>query len=141
MSSFRRWAINNGVAISFVTFAFVYVGCNHLFPRPTSEYLQQKAAIEIFRDTIHDELVEIALTRERIDLELFNINKYKKTNKFGEIGYDFNSLSSYLILEGHRDLALSNKKSATAKLMQGGYVQGLQMALDIFEEAQQMQRR
>lgn len=141
MSSFRRWAINNGFAIGVVVFAFGYTGCNHLFPRPSIEYYRQNEVTDIFKETILEELSETFNSRKFSDNNLFDFQVYQRTNNQGLIEIDFDAFARDLAIVGHKEIISSNMNSATAKLTQSGYVRGLKMALDIFEEAKLMQRR
>ncbi len=101
----------------------------------------QQDVVEIAHDTLHDELYGVVSGLQIRQSYSLDITPYKRTNSSGSTFYDFDRLSSDLILLGRKGISSgTNLNDSIDFITKGGYLQGLQIAIGALEEAEEMNR-
>lgn len=120
-------------------------GCSHYLTSGNRMKAEQKRmqqdVVEIAHDTLHDELYGVVSGLQIRQSYSLDITPYKRTNSSGSTFYDFDRLSSDLILLGRKGISSgTNLNDSIDFITKGGYLQGLQIAIGALEEAEEMNR-
>ncbi|MBM3233238.1 hypothetical protein FJZ18_03680 [Candidatus Pacearchaeota archaeon] len=134
----------HGLAVgSFTAVAFFACGSYLFFTRNRTDEIflkrNQIDRIEVTRDTLQDQLYQLISSLQLNPRKSLEIGPYGKTNGYGLVEYDFNRLSTDLIIEGYKSISKgSNINDSIEYISKGNRMQGLQMAIETLDQARNM---